>query len=167
MKSFPNPTSRINPVQAAADDWQAAAIEKCLENSEKYEALGLCPVCMCGEPCLCTEQQITNDMFSYFMAHRDGDHDLAKSVNWGAGNPLREMVRHIVSQTLWLSGANQAHRHAHRLTQAITAALAILPTAGEAARILRVAAEINAADIDDLDGSDDDADVDSDEGCDV
>lgn len=56
-------------VQTAAENWEAAAIEKC-RNDPRVAELRLCPVCMVDHPCLCETDRAIVKMRTYYEANR-------------------------------------------------------------------------------------------------
>lgn len=55
----------MNRVREAAEDWQAAAIEKC-RNDPEFMARGLCPECVCLPPCMCADDNTRTEMRAEF-----------------------------------------------------------------------------------------------------
>lgn len=66
--------------KTAAEAWEAAAIEKC-RSDPRIAALGLCPVCMCRQPCLCEKKEAIKNMRLFYEKNRDPEPKLIGS--WG------------------------------------------------------------------------------------
>jgi len=85
-----------NPIAQRAAEWEAEAVAKCAEQKDELDAMGLCYVCMCNYPCLCDDRKIVDRMYAYYDRNRRGDFEQAKTVSWGAGNPIRELLLNLM-----------------------------------------------------------------------
>jgi hypothetical protein len=85
----------MNPIQKAAQDWEASAIASCMKDpayAAKVASGGWCASCDMSRPCLCDDDKIARKMLDHWKKHPRGNLERAKSRSWGQGEPMHELM---------------------------------------------------------------------------
>jgi hypothetical protein len=83
-----------NPIQKAAEDWQAKAIQDCHDEVRSKE-LGLCPECMCKPPCICDRYAALEEMRTYYEANRRTLTRAEPTATRSWGIPVDVLMEHL------------------------------------------------------------------------